>query len=63
MNNVLISVTFILDIVFFLIGFNLAIPKAKMTTDLVTMIAIVGNKLIGAVYIIGALIVFALLIL
>lgn len=45
-----------------LTGLNLAGPKAQITDSLVVMLAIVGNKLIGAVYIIGALITLAILV-
>jgi hypothetical protein len=57
MINILSSITFLLAIVFLITGLKLAI-----TTDLITMMAIIANKLFGAMYIIGALIVFALLL-
>jgi hypothetical protein len=62
MINILSSITFLLAIVSLITGLKLAGPKVQITTDLITMMAIIANKLLGAMYIIGALIVFALLL-
>ena len=45
-----------------LIGFNLAGPNANATGNLEITLVILYNKLMGAIYIVGSMIVFALLL-